>query len=105
MGKTEKISEVKMKKIIIGLLIILLVIISCAKKEDIEKARRGIKQKEVQSSPCFVTEIDGCEYIYCYYYYDSDYHRLAIAITPKLNQKNPERCNYTERPRPYGGFN
>jgi hypothetical protein len=40
---------------------------------------------QLQNSPCYVTIIDGCEYIYC------DARRAgkpAIAITPKLNQKN-----------------
>lgn len=82
------------------LIIMLIVIIgSCISVDQDEKERKRLAEvrasmREVQSSKvCYTIEQDGCEYIYCHWQPYSNSPKASIAITPKLNQKDPIKCN------------
>lgn len=92
------------EKRIFLIIFIVIVMASCMSAEQDKKERerlRNVKMQEVtttSTSPCFPVEIEGCEYIYCFYERQGT-GKFAIAVTPKLNQKNPEVCNLSGKAR------
>ena len=83
-----------MDKILTRLFLIIcivgLFIISCEKAP--EKPAYQIKESNETSKTCYTIDVDGCEYIYCHWKFPGS-SKAVIAITPKLNQKDPIKCN------------